>query len=150
MTSVGNDQRSINDSALKNGVDTSQQSAGQYPDMSFQTPVLGENANSVGLSNLMVPTPALNLLPPNTMNQKTHQITAQQLGMRLPLPSKISSKPTASFGQQLSSLVEIESADKILSGRRTNEDSDLDYDRDEMQGTDDLDLREILMGGKQN
>ena len=37
-----------------------------------------------------------------------------------------------------------------MSGRRTNEDSDLDYDRDDMHGTDDIDLREILMGGKRD
>ena len=44
----------------------------------------------------------------------------------------------------------MESVDKIMSGRRTNEDSDLDYDRDDMHGTDDIDLREILMGGKRD
>ena len=62
--------------------------------------------------------------------------------MRLPLPAKSNSKPTASFGHQLSSMVEIESADKILSGRRTNEDSDLDDDREDAQISDDNDLRE--------
>ena len=57
MNSVDDEQRSINDSLKKDGVDTSTQSAGQYPDMSFQTPVLGDATNNVGLSNLMVPTP---------------------------------------------------------------------------------------------
>ena len=66
--------------------------------------------------------------------------------MRLPLPEKSHSKPTASFGHHLSSLEEVESADKILSGRRTVEDSDLDEERDYMEGTEDIDLRDILMG----
>ena len=44
--------------------------------------------------------------------------------------------------------MEVESADKIMSGRRTNEDSDLDDDRDNANLEDDSDLREILMGAK--